>query len=260
MDSIYALAERHDLDTLAWLIDPEEKPDYAFYETLIGESPGLVMDAGCGTGRLMTVLLQAGFKVEGCDISELLLDLCRKNVTAAGFEPVLYHTPVQDLAFTNKYSVILLACGTFQCLTNGRDVEKCLAAFRQNLVPGGRIALSIMPASYLHRANGPFPTPWEPYYEFKFPENAGDLIVDWRATSMDVREQVVKEECRYHWVKDGKTVREETDPGEHRWYHREQLTKMLHDSGFKDVEIVANYSRELPITDTVPLCYVATRA
>ena len=259
MESLLALTNRYDLDTVAWIIDPEDKPDFSFYESLIRKSPGLVMDAGCGTGRLLISLLQCGFQVEGCDISELLLTLCRSNADAAGFSPTLYHQPLQDLPFSNKYSVILLACGTFMCITESDEVDRCLATLHRNLVPGGRLALSIMPSSYLHLIDGPFPTPWEPYYEFAFPGDAGVLMVDWRATNMNAAEQIIDEECRYRWIKGGAIVREEVDPGRHRWYRRDRLAERLERAGFKDVEVYANYSEQPSFDETSPLCYVATR-
>ena len=46
-----------------------------------------VLDAGCGTGRLLVPWLQAGIDVDGCDASADMVALCRERARRAGFEP-----------------------------------------------------------------------------------------------------------------------------------------------------------------------------
>src|SRR4051812_7528872 len=43
-----------------------------------------VVDVPCGTGRLAEVLLQEGFKVSGCDISEHMLAVARRKLQSFG--------------------------------------------------------------------------------------------------------------------------------------------------------------------------------
>lgn len=254
-------SDQYDLETFAWVFDLPDEIDYKFYETILRQNPGLVLDAGCGTGRLLIELLRAGFQIEACDISQEMLTLCQMNLEAAGLKTPLYHKPIQEMPFSNRYSVIFLACATFMCITEEDEVNRCLATLRTNLLPGGCVALSIMTPSYLHLADGPFPSPWEPYYDMSLPDDSGALVVDWRATDIDAKTQIIKEECRYRWIRGGSILREETSPGLHRWYNRDELVTRLQKAGFKDVQVYANYSFLANSREPARvLSFIATRA
>jgi SAM-dependent methyltransferase len=254
------LADQLDLETFAWAFDPDDEFDFKFYETILRQNPGLALDAGCGAGRLLIDLLRAGFQVEACDISEEMLSLCRLNLEAAGFDTPLYHKAIQDLPFSSRYKVIFLACATLMCITDSLEVDRCLSTLNKNLLPGGSLALSILTPSYLHVMNGPFPTPWEPYYEMSLPEDSGELVVDWRALDIDSTTQIVKEECRYRWFRGGTIIREEISPGIHRWYHPDQLVARLQKAGFGNVQVYSNYSFEpKPHEHVRTLSFVAKR-
>jgi SAM-dependent methyltransferase len=259
-DFILTLADQVDLEALAWGLGLETEADCRFYESILRVSPGLALEAGCGGGRLLLSLLRSGFQVEGCDISSQMLLLCRNNAVGENLNPTLHHYAIQDLPFTERYSVIILACGTFMCITDLGEADRCLRTLSANLIPGGRLVISIIPPSYLHLAFGPFPTAWEDYYQLPLPNSMGDLTVDWRAVTINVPEQVIAEECRYRWLQSGQIHREEVSLGKHRWYRKEQLMTHLHNAGFQAVKIYANYSHETSLTDIdVVLTFVATR-
>ena len=45
------------------------------------------LDAGCGAGRLLLPWLRAGYDVDGCDVSEDMVESCRTLGRAQGLEP-----------------------------------------------------------------------------------------------------------------------------------------------------------------------------
>ena len=248
-----------DLDTLAWTADQPLEPDLGFYRRVLEANPGLALDAGCGTGRLLAEYLRAGFAVEACDIDATMVRMCREYAAAAGFEPVLYHQAIQDLDTPNRYSVIYSACGTMMCLTDDADFTRGLGRLHRHLLPGGTLAFNVFTPSYLHHVGGPLPTPWEPYYELRMPDGS-DLIVRWRATGFDVRNQVVREECQYRLVRDGVVLREEVSPGSHRWWAGDQLVARLRGAGFADVRLTGDYTDESYAPERhAAMCVVAAR-
>jgi len=52
---------------------------FARMTTKYFQSPGTVLDIPCGTGRLLPVLLDAGFKVTGGDISEAMMAVAKQR-------------------------------------------------------------------------------------------------------------------------------------------------------------------------------------
>jgi cyclopropane fatty-acyl-phospholipid synthase-like methyltransferase len=78
-----AIAERY----LSWSEGVVDDPRARFSEELIRRLPGRarVLDLGCGAGLPSTRLLAEQFEVVGVDVSEVQLELARKNVPAATF-------------------------------------------------------------------------------------------------------------------------------------------------------------------------------
>lgn len=78
-----AIAERY----LSWSENVENDPRDRFLDELAGRLPdgARVLDLGCGAGIPSTRLLAERFEVVGVDISEVQLELARKNVPGAAF-------------------------------------------------------------------------------------------------------------------------------------------------------------------------------
>ncbi len=258
---IISAALQHDLDSFAWAIDAELDIDFDFYRSILANSPGIAMDAGCGTGRLLIEYLKLGFHVEACDICPIMVALCKEKAAAAGFSPTVLHLSIQELNFTDRYSVIFLACGTLMCITDEAEVDLCLTKLFENLAPGGKLVLSIMPPSPHHELPGPFPSPWEHYYDVQLPGDLGELTVEWRSTGIDCLNQIISEENRYRLIQNGAIVREELSPGKHRWHTAEQLTARLRRIGFSHIDVHWDYAAEPGIVKPgAVMCFVATRA
>ena len=61
--------------------DPVE---LAFYQGFVERDGQPALDLGCGTGRLLLPLLQAGLDVDGCDLSADMLAQCSELAARAG--------------------------------------------------------------------------------------------------------------------------------------------------------------------------------
>lgn len=65
------------------------------------------LDLGCGTGRLLIPLLQAGLDVDGCDYSQDMLDQCAARAKKEGFPPSFMPRPCTSWichGVTGRYS------------------------------------------------------------------------------------------------------------------------------------------------------------
>ncbi len=66
-------------------------------------SPGAALDIGCGSsGRIINLLLQAGFTVEGIDLSRKMLELARQRHPQVQF----HHADIRHWIFPRRYSFI----------------------------------------------------------------------------------------------------------------------------------------------------------
>ena len=118
--------------------DPDE---LAFYRGVVERDGQPALDLGCGTGRLLVPLLQAGLDVDGCDISPDMLAQCREQAARDGLSPALYQQAIHELDLPRRYRTIYI-CDSFGI---GGQREQDLEALRRchrHLAPGGTLVFS----------------------------------------------------------------------------------------------------------------------
>ena len=81
------------------LVPPDAVGNVAFFRELIRDAGEPALEIGCGTGRLLLQYAAAGLDVEGVDLSEEMLGICRTKAAALGVDVGL-HGLLQDCGFT----------------------------------------------------------------------------------------------------------------------------------------------------------------
>ena len=102
-----------------------------------------ILDAGCGTGKLMTLLAPLG-QVSGIDASDQALQYCRER-GLSGVEIV----DLNDWSPARVYDVI--TCIDVLCHESVRDVGAVLGQFHRGLRPGGTLILNLPAFESLRR-------------------------------------------------------------------------------------------------------------
>jgi SAM-dependent methyltransferase len=104
-------------------------------EFLSGRSPGVALDAACGTGRFADFLAEQGYQVIGVDSSPDMLAHARRRVPAGEFQVgSLDRLPLAD------DSVDVIVCAL--ALVHVPRLEPVLAEFARVLRPGGDLVIS----------------------------------------------------------------------------------------------------------------------
>ncbi len=94
--------------------------EIAFYEALIRASKEPVLEAMCGSGRLLIPLLKRGLVVDGVDNSSHMLKSCQKRCGEHSLQVQLYNQSLQTLSLPQKYDLIFIAIGSFQLIRVGQ--------------------------------------------------------------------------------------------------------------------------------------------
>ena len=109
--SVSPVTWHHGLVARVWgekIQDPtKEKP---FFDRIIASSGEPVLDVGCGAGRLLIPRLRDGLDVDGCDVSQAMLDQCRTRAYREGIEPRLYCQATHEINLPRAYRAIVM-CG-----------------------------------------------------------------------------------------------------------------------------------------------------
>ena len=70
--------------------------DVEFYSKRLDSCKGKILEPGVGTGRILIPLLEKGFEVDGFDISEEMLEICRNNCEIRGLNPRLFLSDMES--------------------------------------------------------------------------------------------------------------------------------------------------------------------
>jgi ubiquinone/menaquinone biosynthesis C-methylase UbiE len=121
---------------------PLAAADVAFCERAF-PTPGRLVDAGCGTGRLAIHFARRGFDCVGVDLSPEMLARAKANADTAGVTAVWVAGNLTDLAGLPDASFDYAAClfSTLGMVRGDDNRRATVAALRRVLKPGGRLAL-----------------------------------------------------------------------------------------------------------------------
>jgi len=203
-----------------------------------------VLDVGCGTGRLLLPYLRAGLDVDGADVSEDMLALCRTAAQREGLQPRLYRQAFHELEVPRRYRTIYL-CGAFGIGGERAQDEEGLRRVLAHLEPGGAVVIDLhLPwddASFWQywlpeqRAKLPEPVP-EPY-EPRMASDGSALRLRGRVLSFDPLDPSVMREMIAESFRDGALESSEVLHLRENVYFPNELALLLERVGFRNVTV-----------------------
>lgn len=230
---------------------PEAGPnECAFYLDLLQDTKGPILEAMCGSGRLLIPLLKSGLIIDGVDNSPHMLASCRHRCQIQGFSVQLYEQPIENLSLPKKYSLIFIAFGSFQLISDRTEALRTLKNLHEHLLPGGKLVIetsvpwdgikNCIHGAVLSHGSAPFVTE----HKVKTPE--GFEIINHATLNLSLTEQLVFNQTRYEKWDRGNLLLSEEEEYTIRWYHRFEMELMLEKAGFSSIEIKDTSFEENP--------------
>lgn len=229
---------------------------YLGYAQIVG---GPVLELGCGSGRLLLPIAEAGFQVTGVDNSASMLDRARQRlngVPEAG-NVQLESGDMRDLNQfgRNSFNLIIVAINSFLHLESREDQLTALSEMRR--VPGrdGLLVLDLFN-----------PTPdtlvrMEDRYTFdsRWTVPSGDRVERYSYRQLDSANQFVTTTLFYDVISASGTVTRHTTSYQMRYIHRFELESLLEGSGFEIEGLYGSYALDPLEHDSEHLIAVAHR-
>jgi SAM-dependent methyltransferase len=137
------------LDTLAQYYDLSytQTRDVDFFLKMAKRFGGPVLELGCGTGRLLLPIAQAGCRVTGLDISSAMLSIAQEKLTALSPQVAKKVTLVQgdfrDFKLEGKFKFIFIAFNTFYHNLTLEDQQNTLRRALKHLDETGRLCMAV---------------------------------------------------------------------------------------------------------------------
>lgn len=226
------------------------------------------LDLGCGNGRILLPLLQAGLDVDGADVSPDMIDYARAAATRAGFAPNLTAQPMHELDLARHYRTIFMV-GAFG-IGGDRDHEReALVRAHRHLEAGGTLLINHqLPYADLneeqwarwlpgHRTG--VPRPWPESGDRRRTADGDEIELISRLAELDPVAQRLTYEMRARLWHDGAVVQEETSRLHESLYFAQEIRQLLGEVGFENVEIESGYTGQPATSDDDVVMFVARR-
>jgi ubiquinone/menaquinone biosynthesis C-methylase UbiE len=214
--------------------------DIAFYVEEARKAGAPVLELGCGTGRILIPIAEAGVEIVGVDRAPSMLAVAREKVGKRSADVQrrvrLVDGDMRDFVLDRRFPLIMIPYRAFLHLLTLDDQRRTLAAVHRHLADGGRLVLNVFDPSipYIAEriASGGAP---RRTMAFTNPET-GRLMVGWETFTYDTTRQILDG----HFVFDefdatGAVVAKRYVPLTLRWIYRYEMQHLLEGAGF-DVE------------------------
>jgi SAM-dependent methyltransferase len=134
MDIYEKLARFYDLE------HEDLTADVVFYLHFARQAGGRVLEVGCGSGRVLLPLVEAGVDVTGVDSSPAMLARARAKL---GDRALLVDGDMRTVTLPERYALIIVSINTFMHLLTTIDQLDALTNLARHLAPGGRLIIDL---------------------------------------------------------------------------------------------------------------------
>lgn len=117
--------------------------DLPFWLELAAQASDPILELGCGTGRVLIPLAQAGYRTVGLDNDPAMLKFLQTQLgPEIPHSPELIEADISEFELARQLPLIILPCNTFSTLSNDQRMG-CLVCVRKHLQKGGIFAVSL---------------------------------------------------------------------------------------------------------------------
>ena len=246
----YIKPELYDL-AYAW-----NTADIPFWVERAQRARGPVLEAGCGTGRVLIPTLEAGVDVEGLDVHPGMLEVLKKKAAAKGLTPRVQLADMRDFTMARRYRLITVPFRGFMHLLTTEDQLRALRCMREHLEQGGTLVLNLFYPSFERMVE-----PGDEEHverEFPHPESGLPVALVSVKRAYDRVRQVLRAEVELR-ESDARGYAKAVHLHRFalRWTFRYEMELLLRAAGFTRYEVVGGFDGRALERDTDEMVWTA---
>lgn len=229
------IAELYDLEHADFTADIDLLLNFA---EVVGDP---ILELGCGSGRLLVPLAEAGFHVVGLDSSRPMLDRAERATADAGVDHrvTLFEGDMReaDQAPGGPFGLVIFSLNSLMHLTTVADQRAALVAARKALDPRGQLIIDTLNPSLeaiRHLLDGP-------HHEGTWTLDDGSVVDKWSQRKAGEASQIIDTLLWYDTTApDGQLSRVRSE-FPLRYVHPTELMLMLELCGFCEPMLYGSY-------------------
>jgi len=229
-------AEFHD----AFWAEDDDATEVFLMERFLAAHPGRALEIGSGSGRLLLPLLADHPEVEGLELSDDMIRLCRETAELAGERVVVHRGDMTDWKPEAPYRSLLVPAFTFQL---AGDPAATLRHWRTLLEDAGGLYLTVF-TPFAELEGDMEENAWYPDHETTLPDGRTAKLDTLH--KIDPEKQILERRHRYYYADSPAAFHESRQTL--RWFTLEQMHELLSASGFQVIEAFVDFDPARPAT------------
>lgn len=233
------------------LHSPGFEGDVAFYteEAIAAGSP--VLELGCGTGRFVVPLAQAGVEITGLDTSAAMLVIAHQRILqideASRQRVSLVEADMRSFQMERRFRLIMIPYHSFQHVLTPLEQRQTLSQIRQHLLPGDKLIFNIYepPADALSEF-GPENRKRliaRRRRDFTHPQTGRNVIM-WDSRTYDLERQTLTGYFIFDELDEAGVVVQRTyNTSAIRFTYRQEMAYLLEITGFSVLALYGDFQR-----------------
>jgi len=243
------LAELYDL--VPAYINRIDREFYLNYSLNIG---GKTLELGCGTGRVLIPIAKAGINITGLDLSDNMLSVCRKKLTALDEDiqkrVTLINGSMTDFNIDDKFNLITIPFRAFQHILSVDDQLSCFKCINRHLGKNGLLIFDVFLVNLKIIANPRINEEIDDFPEYEL-DDGRRLRRTYRIISSSAIDQCNDIEMTYHLTDKNGNTEQIVQAFSMRYFFKFEIEHLLSRSGFQIIEIFGNFDKS-PLKDKSP--------
>ena len=232
------------------LMDDFDYPAWAdYYLRLVrraGVEPKNICDCACGTGSLSVEFARIGLKVTGVDLSQDMLELAAQKARKNGVMIPFVCQDMCRLQLPRKVDALICGCDGVNYLTTDARVLAFFRAAHAQIKPGGVLAFDVSSQHKLCRVMG----------DSFFGEERDEVAYLWQNK---LENDIVTMDLTFFVQASDGLYRRFSETHRQRAHTVENLSALLVQAGFANVQVYGDRSFDAPRSDEMRIHFTAIR-
>ncbi len=252
-----------DYDSFARFYDMEYRSvtdDLAFYRQFAERCASPILELGCGSGRIVKHLAQAGLRVTGIDMSLPMLEIARQSLAEEARLERHVHLEQADMrtfALRTRFRMCLCAINSFMHLLTQEDQDACVANVYHHLVPGGLFVVDLFNPDLALLLEGGGRLMLD---RLLIDPVTGTLVTKMVSTWVDRAKQVNHVTYLYDELQEDGALKRTVAAISQRYLYRYEMQHLLEKNGFTVENIYGTYDLDDYGPESMKMIFVARRA
>ncbi len=237
--------------------------DRDFFVQYCRAAKGKILELGCGTGRIMIPVAEAGCQITGLDLSEYMLARCRKKISDLDGEVQerirILQGNMVDFHIDDIFHTVLIPFRALHHLIDFNDQLSCLKSINKHLKKNGRLVFDLFQPNLNYITRPITGEEIEDVPEYELPDGR-KLRRTHRLTAHHRAEQYNDVEMIFYLTdREGCTERL-VQAFPMRYFFRYEVIHLLTLCGFKVIELFGDFDKSPLIDDSPEMIFVAEKA